>query len=99
MLGHERASPGFRCRTPRGEIVEQAQDYDSDVRRGFLQQACGCEAINAAHAHVHYDDVRVEMLDEGDDAAPIFGFTDDFEVGFGGECHCEAPPHLEFVIY
>src|SRR6266849_7547455 len=71
-----------------GEV--HREDEDAGLGKGFVDAARGFEAVEVRHADVHDDDVRLELLDEGDRLAAGFGFGADFPALLGGQQAFEA---------
>ena len=67
------------------------QPHDDHMRIDPFNQGCRLDAIEPRHVDVHHDDRGLEYLDRFQCLFPITGFTDDFEVGIGGQ---DIPKHL-----
>ena len=81
-----------------GVIVVHGEGDDADGGEEVVDASGGGDAVEFGHADVHDDDLGLEFFGEGDGFEAVFGFADDFEVGFGVEEEADAAADDGVVI-
>src|SRR5713226_9162780 len=81
-------------------LVEVIGRQDDDLARdgSFGEAARRLDAVNAGHAKVHQDDVRMQRADGVDRGRSVGGLADDFEIRLGIEDHSKAGANERLVV-
>ena len=75
------------------------REHQHAHRRQLLPKSSGCgDAVDHRHAQVHENDVWAQPVRQRHGFAAVTRFTDDLDVGFGGEHSCQARTNDGMVV-
>ena len=78
--------------------IERRQHEDARARPALDELPCRLDAVEVRHAHVHEDDVGVELARELERLHAVGRFAHELEVGPLLEHHAEAAAHERLVV-